>query len=256
MKKSLDEYLKIALQISDIAGKFTLKNFGPLKKKHYKSDLEYGIEEDIETNKLYEQFLKEKTPEVALYTEEGEKNLDSELVWTVDPIDGTSNYSVGNPFYNSQIALLKNNKPVVAVVNAPALNQKFHAIFGKGAFLNGQKISITGIEKLEDASFGLSKGNKLEALVWMGETISKVFKHIRTPRIYSAMGIELSYVASGMIDIFISKDASIWDYAPGVLMIREAGGVVLNFEGKDWTINDRELIASNKTLVEKTLKIL
>lgn len=254
--KSLDEYLEIAFKVSELAGNHALKNFGSQKLKHHKKDLEYGIKEDKECNDIYEDFLKNSTPEVELYTEEGEKNLDSELVWAIDPIDGTSNYSVGIPVWNSQICLLKKGEPVVAVINCPALNQKFHAVKGKGAFLNEQKVSISQITDLKMAVFGISKGNKLKALIWMGEMMRKFFKEIRTPRILSSLGVELSYVASGMIDIFISEDASIWDYAPGVLMIREAGGVVLNMKGEEWTIQDRTLIASNKVLVQKVLKLL
>jgi myo-inositol-1(or 4)-monophosphatase len=114
--KSLEEYLEIAQKITDLAGDFALENFGPFKQTFHKSGLEYGIEEDKQTNLLYEDFLKTHTPEVALYTEEGEKTLDNELVWTVDPIDGTSNYGVGNAYFNTQISLLKNHLPVIGII--------------------------------------------------------------------------------------------------------------------------------------------
>lgn len=254
--KSLEEYLEIANKITDLVGKHALKKFGPIKESFHKAGLEYSIAEDKECNKLYEEYLKTHTPEVALYTEEGEKNLDSDLVWTIDPIDGTTNYSVGNAFWNTQICLLKNKEPVVAVIFAPALNQKFSAIKGKEAFLNDKKIEITQVKKLDEITFGIGKGNDPSDSVWLGETTPKLVQVTRSIRIFGSAGLDLAYVASGMLDLFIESGASTWDYAPGALLIREAGGMVLNFEGKDWTIDDKTLVASNETLVKQVLKLL
>src|SRR3990172_3448656 len=89
-------------------------------------------------------------PEISLYTEEGEKNLDSDLVWVVDPIDGTSNYRVGNPFYGTQICLLYRNDPLISIISAPSLKQTFRAIKGKGSFLNNNKIKVTPLVNLKE----------------------------------------------------------------------------------------------------------
>lgn len=255
--KSLEEYLEIALKATDEIGAHALKKFGPIKESFHKQGTEYGIEEDKECNALYIDFLKRETPEVGLYTEEGEQSLTEELVWTVDPIDGTSNYSLGNPFWNTQICLLKNKEPVVAVVFGPALNQKFWAVLGGGTFLNGKKIEISNLEKPEEKIvFGLGAGNTREEREWLGSVMEVFMKRFKSPRVLSATGLEMVYTAAGMIDIFFSKGASIWDYAPGVLIVRESGGVVLNFEGKDWTIDDETLVASNETLAKKVLELL
>lgn len=254
--KSLDEYLDIALKVSEKAGEHALKNFGPQKEKYHKKDLEYGIKEDKECNDIYEEFLRKETPEAALYTEEGEQNLDSDLVWVIDPIDGTTNYSAGNPFWNSQICLLKNNEPMVAVIFAPALDQKFSTKKGNGAFLNGKKIIISHVKKLDRTTFSITTGNNRSARVWLGETMIKLLPVLKSPRIFSSCGLEIAYTAASIIDLFLAFDANLWDYAPGVLMIREAGGVVLNTKGEEWTIKDRTLVASNKVLVQKVLKLL
>lgn len=254
--KSLDDYLEIANKVTDLVGEFALKNFGEKKVTFHKAGLEYTIDEDKKANDLYEQFLKKETPEVVLYTEEGEKNLDSDLVWTIDPIDGTTNYSKGNPFWNTQICLLKNHQPVVSIVYAPALNQKFTARKGGGVFLNGKKIGISKVDSLEMATFVTSSGNRREDRVLMGKIIEKLLVAMKSPRIFSSIGLELSFTASSMIDLFWGSGASTWDYAPGVLLIREAGGIVLNFEGKDWTIDDKTLVASNEILAKQVLELL
>lgn len=255
--KTLDEYLEIALKATDQIGAHALEKFGPIKKSFHKAGTEYGIEEDKECNALYEDFLRKHTPEIGLYTEEGEQDLSMDLTWTVDPIDGTSNYSLGNPFWNTQISLMQKNVPVVAVVFAPALRQKFWAIKGKGAFLNGEKIEISKAEKeTQKVVFGIGAGNTREEREWLGEKMEIFMKHFKSPRILSATGLEMVYTAAGIIDVFFSKGSSIWDYAPGSLIIREAGGVVVTFEKKDWTIDDKTLIASNESLVEQVLKLL
>lgn len=254
--KSLDEYLDIANKITDLVGEFALKNFGERKVTFHKKGLEYSVDEDKKANDLYEQFLKKETPEVALFTEEGEKNLTGELVWTVDPIDGTSNYSVGIPFFNTQICLIKNQQPVVAVIFVPALGQKFWAVKNQGAFFNGQKITISDQQDITQATFGVGGGNTREEKLWVGETLEKLLHYFRSPRVLSSTGVEMSYTASGIIDLFLSKGGAAWDYAPGALLIREAGGVVLNLEGREWEIEDRGLIASNEVLAKQVLELL
>lgn len=255
--KTFDEYLKIAQEITDFAGQFALDNFGPQKETFHKSGLEYGIEEDKKCNALYEQFLKEHTPEVSLFTEEGEKTLEAELVWTVDPIDGTSNYSLGNPFWNSQICLLLNGEPVVGVVFAPALGQKFWATKGGGAFLNNKKIEVVEKNKgPEQIVFGMSAGNTREYREWLGDQIAKLLRYFKSPRILSATGLEMVYTAAGISDLFISRGAHIWDYAPGAVIAREAGRVVLNLSGEDWTIQDENILVSNPDVAKQALDLL
>ncbi|MBI2022785.1 inositol monophosphatase [Candidatus Daviesbacteria bacterium] len=256
MNKSLEEYFKLADKAVDLAGEFIAKNFGTKKKSFHKVGLEYGIEEDKKSNSIYEDFLKKETPEVALFTEEGEQVKGTSLFWTVDPIDGTTNYSRGNPMFNSQIALIKDGEPVVAIVYSPILKQKFSAIKGQGAFLNGEKIEVSKVGAEEETIFGLSSGNTREDRIWLGDTYLKLAQVLKTPRIFSSAGLELAYTASGLIDLYVSRGANLWDYAPGVLLIREAGGVVLNLNGKDWTVNDRILIAGNEVLVKHALDIL
>lgn len=254
--KTLDKYLDIANKITDLVGEYALKNFGGRKVTFHKAGLEYSVDEDKKANDLYEKFLKKETPEVALYTEEGEKNLDQDLVWTIDPIDGTSNYSLGIPFFNTQICLLKNKEPVVVVIFVPVLGQKFWAVKGQGAFFNGQKIKVTDKKDLEKSIFGISGGNTREDREWMGKNLKELLHYFRSPRVLSSTGVEMSYTASGIIDLFLSKGGATWDYAPGALLIREAGGVVLNLEGRQWKIEDRGLIASNEALIKQILELL
>jgi myo-inositol-1(or 4)-monophosphatase len=251
-----EDYLKIALEVSEKAGEYLVSVFGEEKEMFHKEHAHYGIKEDKIANDLYEKFLKEKTPEIGLYTEEGEQDLSKDLVWVVDPIDGTSNFRVANPFFNTQIALLDKGEPVVAVVFAPILNQRFQAIKNMGAFLNGKKISVTSLTEMQKSIISIQKGPKPEDSEWVAKVMGKVLPHLRSYRNNGSTGVELCFVAAGMFDGMINHGSALYDYAPGVLLVREAGGVVTNFEGKDWTIEDRNLVASNLQLKEQILKIL
>lgn len=253
---NLEDYLKVAFEINNKASLYLLSKFGTRKDSTHKTDSHWGIAEDIECNKLYEKYLKETTPEIALYTEEGEQNLDSEYVWVVDPIEGTSNYKAVNPFWATQIALLCNGEPVIGVVNAPVLGQQFSAVQGRGAFMNGKEISVSPVTKLNLALVDMVRGTKDTDKDWSVRTLGKIIKKVRTNRIFGACGLSISYSAAGITDLFLSKGANLYDVAPGTVIAREAGAVVTNFNGDRWKISDSDYICGNSTLVSELLKII
>jgi myo-inositol-1(or 4)-monophosphatase len=252
----LNKYFKIAEEINGEVADFLLSKFGSIKEITHKTDSHYGIPEDLESNNMYEDFLKTKTPEVALYTEEGEKNLNSDYVWVIDPIEGTSNYRAGNPFWATQIALIYKNEPIIGIVYAPFLKQKFHAIKGSGAHLNGNKINCSDLSDLNKALVDMGRGMKDEDKDWFSLTLAKLIKKIRTNRIFGACGLDISYCAAGMTDAFLNSGTQIYDVMAGLLIAREAGAKVLNFEGNDWSINDKTFLVSNELLAKDILKII
>jgi len=253
---SSEKYLKIANKVVDAAADYLIKKFGSIKTMSHKEGSHYGIREDIECNRLYEKLLTRYTPEFSLYTEEGKKSLENEYVWVVDPIEGTSNYSVGNPFFATQICLLSRKEPVISVVYAPLLKQRFIATKGGGAFLNNNQVFVDILEDMKRAVLVVGKGTNPQDTDWYIDTIAKVLKSVRTVRNFGSCGLEMSYVASGKLDIYLNHGSQIYDCAPGVLMIREGGGKVLNYRGEEWSLKDKDLIAANKTLVNKVLRII
>ncbi len=252
----LDKYFKVAETINDKVSDFLLDSFGGQKNMIHKSDSHYSISEDLKSNEMYESYLKENTPEVALYTEEGERNLNNDLVWVVDPIEGTSNYRGGNPFFASQIALLYKDEPVIAIVNAPVLKQKFSAIKGRGSFLNGKPIKPTTLTDISKTLLEMSRGTKDSDKDWYVETMRKVIKKVRTVRSFGSTGLCLSYLAAGIVDIYVSSGSQPYDYLPGSLIVRESGAVTLNEDGDGWDYKDSLMLASNQKLATEMLKII
>ena len=251
-----EKYLAVARKVAKEAGEYLLRNFGEVKMMTHKHDGHFGIEDDKVTNSIYEKLLKKSTPEVGLYTEEGRRDTSKELTWVIDPLEGTSNYRVGIPFFATQICLLKSKDPLISVIIAPKLSQEFYATKGGGTFLNGKKVSVSKLSNLSKALINIGKGTKHKDNIWYAKTVSKFLSHVRTIRSLGSCGLELAYCASGKIDAVIYNGAQPYDYATGVLLIREGGGTIVNEGGKDWQFGDRYLLVSNKNLVPKLHKIL
>lgn len=247
--KSKQEYLRIATEIVDEVGSYLLEKFGEVKDIKLKEEKHWSVAEDKESDLMYENFFRKNTPEVGLYTEEGERDLSHDLTWIVDPIEGTTNFGAGIPFFATQVCLVEKGAIVVSVLDAPITKNRFTAILGEGVMLNGKKIKV-GQKRLSEALLAVDKGG---TNAWVAEVMLKLADEVRTMRWYGAMGLNMALVASGGIDLFINKGSKLYDYAPGILLVREAGGVAWNFSGEDWDTNDREIIAGNKEIVTEAL---
>ena len=256
----LNFYFRVADKTVDEVNKYLLTEFGAIKKFAIKGPSDIQVKEDLGANKIYEKFLKKETPGVLLFTEEGRRELSEGLVWVVDPIEGTSNYRVGIPFFSTTICLIYKKEPLLSIVSAPALQQKFHAIKGKGAFLNSRNINRSNQEDLEKTMFAVTRGRKEEDKIWHARTIVTLFPKIRTSRNLGSAGLEMAYTAAGMLDGYLSRGleagGGIYDILPGLLLLQESGCKVVNEKGKNFKLGDRLLLASNETLVKKVLGVI
>ena len=252
----INKYFKIADEINNKVATFLLEKFGTKKEMFRKTDSHIGIPEDVESNNEYVNFLEAKSPNAGLYTEEGNKDLKSDMIWVVDSIEGTSNYRSGNPFWATQIALLYENDPLLAIVNAPSLNQKFWAMKARGAFLNGKKIRVNKLKDLGMALVDFGRGTKDVDKDWAAITLSNLGRKIRTNRAYGSSGLGIAYCAAGISDAYLASGGKVYDYLPACLIIREAGGVALNLKGKDWRMEDPDVLATNEALAGDILEVL
>jgi len=249
-------FVGIATSIAGEAGNFLGSKFGPMKLKRHLSGTHYGITEDIECDLVYRKYLAKKTPQIPIFSEENYEHIGDGWMWMVDAVEGTSNYAAGNPFFATQLCLMHDLQPVVSVVFAPKLDELFVAIHGKGATLNGRKISMSKNTELSNAIFGIGKGTKRYDLIWWGETAAQLLKNVRSVRQFGACGLEMAYSACGRLDFYLNRGSKLYDYAAGVLLCREAGGDVLNNRGKDWSSSDDFLLTGNPILSKKVFSLL
>ncbi|MBK1690365.1 inositol monophosphatase family protein [Rubrivivax gelatinosus] len=182
---------------------------------------------------------------------------DSEFVWIIDPLDGTTNFLHGFPVYAVSIALAHRGVVQQAVVYDPTRNDLFYASRGRGAFLNDRRLRVSKRTRLSDSlvgtGFPFRKGDNFKRYVKMFEEVMQSCAGLRRP---GAAALDLCYVAAGYYDGFFETGLSPWDIAAGSLMITEAGGLIGNFTGEADFLYQREVVAGNPKVYGQLVQIL
>jgi len=174
---------------------------------------------------------------------------DAPLQWVIDPLDGTTNFVHGYPMVSVSIALEERGTPLVGVVHAPVLGETFEAVAGGGVRRNGEPIRVSARGRMIDALLGTgfacvrdgADNNNLPLL-------AAVLPRVQGVRRGGSAGLDLAYVAMGRFDGFWELHLSPWDTAAGVLLVREAGGRVTDFDGGADFVANREIVATNGAL--------
>ena len=199
-------------------------------------------------------------PGHGIWAEESGKEhgaLDSEYVWIIDPLDGTTNFIHGLPTYCVSIALAVKGKIEQAVVYAPTRNDLFTATKGRGAYMNNRRIRVAKRTELKtcliSTGFPYRQDDDLNTyLRLMGEMIQRT-AGLRRP---GAAALDLAYVAAGYTDGFFELGLQPWDVAAGSLLITEAGGLVGNFSGESNFLDQRECMAGNPRIYGQMVAVL
>lgn len=215
-------------------------------------------EADKAAEKVILQRISRKFPESSIITEEsGEYRRSDSLCWVIDPLDGTSNYAHGFPWFCVSIGLYEDGKPVAGVVYHPILNEMFYAERGRGAYLNGKRIRVSKAKRLDESllatGFYYSKGKELQKDVEAFGRMNEAALGVRRP---GSAALDLAFVACGRFDGFWERGLSPWDVAAGFLLVTEAGGTLSDYRGKTTSIFGKEVIASNGHLHTPMVKHL
>lgn len=174
---------------------------------------------------------------------------EKEYTWVVDPLDGTTNFAHGYPFFCVSVALLHQGRPVVGVVNAPAMGEEFWACRGGGAFRNGEPVAVSETADLMDAM--LVTGFPYDAAVRRSGTVAlfeRFLERCQAVRRDGSAALDLCYVAMGRFDGFWERNLNPWDTAAGLVLVEEAGGRVTRFDGSPFSPFHKEILASNTRL--------
>ena len=182
---------------------------------------------------------------------------DSEFVWIIDPLDGTTNFIHGFPVYCISIALAVRGKVEQAVIYDPSRNDLFTATKGRGAFLNERRIRVSKRTQLKEClistGFPFRPGDNFKNyLAMMGDVMQRTAA-LRRP---GAAALDLAYVAAGFADGFFETGLSPWDVAAGSLLVTEAGGLVGNFTGEADFLEQKECLAGNPRVYGQLVGIL
>jgi len=182
---------------------------------------------------------------------------DSDHLWIIDPLDGTTNFIHGFPVYAVSIGLAVKGQVQQAVVYDPSRNDLFYASKGRGAFRNDKRLRVSKRTRMSESLIGTGfpfrKGDNFKRYVQMFEAVMQNCAGLRRP---GAAALDLCYVAAGYYDGFFETGLSPWDVAAGSLMITEAGGLVGNFTGEADFLYQREVVAGNPKIYGQLVQTL
>lgn len=200
--------------------------------------------------------IKKRYPEHNILTEEsGFLKGKSEYLWIIDSLDGTGNFANHNPLFSISIALLYKKELKMGIVYAPALNELYFAEKDKGAFLNGKRIQVSDVSSLSKSYLVYCEGNEKNRNRF-SKLLSSLYPKVTDVRKIGSAGIEISWVAAGKIEAFFTTKINTWDVAAGVLLVKEAGGKVTDYQGNSWKVKTSDLLASNKKIHSKIKKLI
>ena len=223
-----------------------------------KAAADYVTEVDLAAEKEILYHLSKTYPDHAFHCEESgfSGNAESEYIWVIDPLDGTSNFLRGIPHFAVSIACLHRGKIEHAVVYDPIRREEFIASRGRGAQLNGHRIRVGDRQDPAEALFGTGipfLGHCDEHLEWYTASLAAVTGHSMGVRRAGAASLDLAYVAAGRLDGFWEMGLNPWDIAAGALLVKEAGGLITDLAGgEDW-YDSGNIVCGNRKLLRQML---
>lgn len=253
----LDRALDVARETAAEAAAVVMRGYRtPLSVRH-KGATDLVTEWDLASEELVRARLAAAFPGHRIVAEEGEDQGSGQLVWYVDPLDGTTNFAHGHPFFAVSIALYDGADPLAGVVAAPAIGVTWSARRGGGAFRNGEPCRVSRVAELRDAlcatGFPYDRWTNPDDNVREAHAFLKSAQGLR--RCGSA-SMDLALVADGTYDTYWEQRLKPWDVGAGALLVLEAGGRISDYHGGPADPRTGRLVASNGLVHQATLAIL
>ena len=241
---SISPNLNVMIKASEKASKVLIRDFGEIEKLQVskKGPLDFVTNSDLKTEKIIIEELKKAKPNFSIISEENgiEDNKDKNNTWIIDPIDGTVNFLHGIPHFAISLALKTNDEIVSGLIFDPIKNEIFYAEKDSGAFFNNHRVRVSKKNEINDCLF--VTGNKIN------------FEDKITYRKSGCAALDMAYVAAGRYDGYFQNNLNIWDIAAGIILVKEAGGILNEIDTS--TTKKIKIIASSTNINEKLHKIL
>ncbi len=253
MDKELDAVKKTAVT----AGKMIKRHLGRVRRIEYKGAINIVTDVDKKAEALIIKELKKSFPDYGVLAEESPEQKRGSAKWIIDPLDGTTNFAHGFPFFAVSIGLEKEGRVVLGAVYDPLREELFYARRGKGAFLNKKKIGVSTVKKIAKSflatgfsyTFKDKKNNNIN-------NFANFMQASLAVRRAGAASLDLCYVACGRFDGFWELDLFPWDMAAAAVIIEEAGGKLSDFRGRKFSLYNNNILASNGYIHSRMVKIL
>lgn len=251
--------IQLAIDAAREAGAFLKEHVGRVRTVETKEGQERNLVSEIDkgSEALIIAKIRDRYPGHAILAEESGGSGDADYTWVIDPLDGTTNFLHGVPIFCVTIGIEHRGELVAGVVYDPNLDELFTAERGSGAFLNGERLRVsqadTLIRSLLVTGFPYDIARNPDHAV---EHFTNFLMRARGIRRLGSAALDLCYVAAGRFDGFWEVNLHPWDMAAGVLLVREAGGMVTTFSGGPHTIRHPQIVASNGGIHPAMLEVL
>jgi len=251
-------FLKVAKDAALKAGEMLRENFDEAREVLFKGEINLVTHFDSLSQKMIHKHISAHFPEHDFLAEEGLcREKGAEYRWLIDPLDGTTNFTHKFPIFCVSIALEKRGKIVLGVVYDPCRKEMFWAEEGKGAFLNGEKIGISSVDDLDKSLVATGFPYDIrESEVNNISHFNNFAIRVQAIRRCGSAAMDLCYVACGRFDGFWELKLNPWDVAAGVLIVKEAGGQISDFQNEEYNIYSLETLATNGLIHQEMVDIL
>jgi myo-inositol-1(or 4)-monophosphatase len=259
-KSVMHPMVNIAVRAARAAGNIIMRNLDRIDRLTVasKRSNDFVTEVDHQAEAAIIDVLKHAYPDHGIYAEEsGRRDENAEYQWIIDPLDGTTNFLHGFPQFAVSIALKHKARLEVAVIYDPFSQELFTAARGEGAQLNEKRIRVSGHTGLKGAllstGFPYTDQSYLDTYLETMKALMAPAAGIRRP---GSAALDLAWVAAGRTDGFWEFNLHAWDIAAGALIVREAGGIVTDFYGRDSYLDSGDIIAASPKVFPEMLKII
>ena len=234
--------LNVMIKACEKASKVLIRDFGELEKLQVskKGSFDFVTNSDLKVEKIITDELNKARPNYSILSEENglSLNKDTDNIWILDPIDGTINFMHGIPHFAVSIALQSKNEIISGLIFDPIKDEMFYAEKNNGAFFNNQRIRVSKKNDIKDCLFTTGGKLKKEPEILYRKT--------------GSAALDMAYLAAGRYDGFFQKNLNLWDIAAGIILVKEAGGIVNEINLNIY--NNIDIVSSTPDINQKLLK--
>ena len=247
--------MKYAEQLQSLvqeAGQLVVSYFRSDLTIHRKKDKSFATNADLAVEKLLKEALLDIIPGSGFIAEESGNGSGNEYTWVIDPIDGTKNFSKGIPYFCISIALMQGQEIIAGVIYNPMAADCFIAEKGSGCFLNGQRITLQKKDWQEKGALIVIsdfRARQAGVLQDLKDGLKESGVHARF-RLYGAAALDMAYAATGGFDAVLFERLRWWDAAAGILLIKEAGGFVAQYDGSEVDMSFKTLLGGDSQICQ------
>lgn len=249
--------LDLAVTAAREAGEVLRRSYEQQLGVRYKGPFDLVTEADEESERTISRILREAFPAYGIYAEEsGRLQGESRARWIVDPLDGTTNYSHGFPFFAVSIGLEVEGEVQAGVVYNPVLEEMFTAERGTGAALNGRPLRVSTTAELGRSLLASGFPYDRTAAPYALDLWGRFTLLTQGMRRAGSAALDMCYVAAGRLDGYYEQQVQAWDLAAGLIILLEAGGKATNYRGEPFDLEGREVLASNGVIHEAMVRVM